>query len=297
MMTQDVLIQSEIEGVSVKRGKVRDIYDFGDWLLFVATDRISAFDWILPNGIPHKGRVLTQISKMWFDRLEVPHHLLSMNLEGLSLPNSVNREIFSGRSMVVKKTDVIPVECVVRGYLSGSGWKEYQQTQSVCGISLKEGLLESEQLPEVLFTPATKADEGHDENISFETMCKAVGTELSEKLRERSIDIYSQAAEYARERGIILADTKFEFGLLDREIILIDEVLTPDSSRFWPLDEYAPGHGQPSFDKQFVRDWLETTDWDKNSPPPELPDEIVQKTGEKYREAYRILLGKDFQTL
>ena len=288
------MIESDIPGIPVRRGKVRDIYDFGDRLLFVATDRISAFDWILPNGIPDKGRLLTQLSRMWFERLDVPHHLLSMDLDDLPLPAGVDREPLQGRSMVVRKTEVVPIECVIRGYLVGSGWKDYQKSGSVCGIELPEGLQLCDKLPETIFTPATKAEEGHDENISFEQMSETVGEELATYLRDLSHKIYTTGADFARECGIIIADTKFEFGRIGEEILLIDEVLTPDSSRFWPEDLYEPGKNQPSYDKQFVRDWLETTDWDKNSPPPELPPEIVAKTREKYVEAYERLSGETF---
>lgn len=293
-MTNTALLQSSIPGIPVRRGKVRDIYDFGDRLLFVASDRISAFDWVLPNGIPDKGRVLTLLSEMWFGRLGVPNHLLSMDVGQVPLPDGVDRDSLVGRSMVVRKTTVVPIECVVRGYLSGSGWKEYRQSGSVCGIKLPTGLKESDKLPEPIFTPATKADEGHDINISFEEMCAQVGEGLSTRLRELSLSIYQNGAEYARQRGIIIADTKFEFGQLNGDLILIDEVLTPDSSRFWPADLYQPGKGQPSYDKQFVRDWLETTNWDKNSPPPQLPDEIVARTREKYIEAFHQLVDKRF---
>jgi len=293
-MSASALIQSSIEQVPVLRGKVRDIYDFGDRLLFVATDRISAFDWVLPTGIPDKGRVLTQLSRYWFEQLDVEHHLLSMDLDEVPLPGDVDRDLLEGRSMVVRKTEVVPIECVVRGYLSGSGWKEYQRDGSVCGISLPDGLTESDRLPDLIFTPATKAEEGHDINISFEVMCDIVGEDLSTRLRELSLSIYRQGAEYALTRGIVIADTKFEFGICDDEILLIDEVLTPDSSRFWPQELYAPGQSQPSFDKQFVRDWLETTDWDKESEPPALPDEIVTRTREKYVEAYEQLVGEVF---
>lgn len=293
-MTSAALIESSLPGIPVKRGKVRDVYDFGDRLLFVATDRISAFDWILSPGIPDKGRVLTQISRFWFERFEdLPHHLLSMNPADLPLPDQADLDALCGRCMVVKKTEVVPFECVVRGYLSGSGWKDYQTTGAVCGIELPEGLQQSDQLPQPLFTPATKAETGHDENVSFEIMSDAIGQELAEKLRDLSIQIYQQGSDYARQQGIILADTKFEFGILEGEAILIDEVLTPDSSRFWPAERYQPGGPQPSLDKQFVRDWLESTSWDKNSPPPELPEEIVSKTREKYFEAFRMLTGTD----
>lgn len=294
-MSATALLQSSIPDVAVKRGKVRDIYDFGDRLLFVATDRISAFDWVLPNGIPDKGRVLTKLSEMWFDRLDVPNHLISMDLNDLPLPGGVDRDALEGRSMVVRKAEVVPIECVVRGYLSGSGWKEYQESGTVCEIPLPEGLRESDKLDELIFTPATKAEEGdHDMNISFETMCEIIGTELSERLRSLSLEIYRAGADFARSKGIIIADTKFEFGQIGEELILIDEVLTPDSSRFWPVDEYEPGHGQPSFDKQFVRDWLITTDWDKNSPPPQLPDDIVARTRQKYLEGYDRLVESPF---
>ena len=293
-MSASALIQSSIKQVPVRRGKVRNIYDFGDRLLFVATDRISAFDWVLPTGIPDKGRVLTQLSRYWFEQLDVEHHLLSMDLDEVPLPGDVDRDLLEGRSMVVRKTEVVPIECVVRGYLSGSGWKEYQRDGSVCGISLPDGLTESDRLPDLIFTPATKAEEGHDINISFEVMCDIVGEDLSTRLRELSLSIYRQGAEYALTRGIVIADTKFEFGICDDEILLIDEVLTPDSSRFWPQELYAPGQSQPSFDKQFVRDWLETTDWDKESEPPALPDEIVTRTREKYVEAYEQLVGEVF---
>lgn len=293
-MSAAALLESSVDGIPVRRGKVRDIYDFDDRLLFVASDRISAFDWVLPTGIPDKGRVLTQLSKMWFDRLDVDHHLISMQLDQLPLPEQADVNALDGRSMVVVKTDVVPVECVIRGYLSGSGWKEYQRDGSVCGIALPDGLTESDQLPELIFTPATKAEEGHDINISFEQMIEIVGEDLSVKLRDLSLDIYRQGAEYALTKGIIIADTKFEFGLKDGNILLIDEVLTPDSSRFWPQDLYQPGQGQPSYDKQFVRDWLETTDWDKESTPPPLPDDIVSQTRAKYVEAYELLVGEDF---
>ncbi len=289
-----IVLQSDIPGVPVKRGKVRDIYDFGDRLLFVATDRISAFDYILPTGIARKGEVLTRISEFWFNRLDVPNHVLATSPESLPLPDGAPLEAFAGRSMVVRKTEVVPVECVVRGYLSGSGWLEYQQHGTVCGVELPEGLQESSALPAPIFTPASKAEEGHDENITFEQMSEAVGANLAERLRTLSLSIYSQGADYAREQGIIIADTKFEFGLLDGEIILIDEVMTPDSSRFWPADKYEPGGPQFSYDKQFVRDWLLQSGWDRNSPPPNLPEEIAQKTSAKYIEAFERLTGQPF---
>jgi len=288
------LLQSQLPGLKPGRGKVRDVYDFGDRLLIVATDRISAFDWILPTGIPDKGRVLTQLSKFWFDRLEVPHHLISMNPADVPLPEGTYVQTLAGRSMVVRKTKVFPIECVVRGYLSGSGWKEYKANQTVCGLRLPAGLRESELLPDVIFTPATKAESGHDENISFEQMSALVGVEQAQELQRFSLDVYSKAADFARSKGIIIADTKFEFGIIDDRVILIDEVLTPDSSRFWPADLYAPGGPQPSYDKQYVRDWLETTSWDKNSPPPPLPEEVVVRTRDKYIDAYERLTGLTF---
>ena len=279
----------------VRQGKVRDVYDIGDYFLMVASDRISAFDHILPSLIPDKGRVLTQISKFWFERFEVPHHLVSTDVRAFDLPKEMNVEELDGRSMIVKKCEVVPIECVIRGYLVGSGWKDYQETGSVCGISLPPDMLKCSKLPEPIFTPATKSDEGHDENISFQQMVDAVGTEISTTLRDQSMSVYQRGRDYAAEKGIILADTKLEWGMHDRELILIDEVLTPDSSRFWPADQYQPGQNQFSFDKQYVRDWLETTDWDKESAPPELPAEIVNKTREKYIEAYERLTEQTFE--
>jgi phosphoribosylaminoimidazole-succinocarboxamide synthase len=277
----------------VHRGKVRDIYEVGDTLLFIATDRISAFDCILPCGIPDKGRVLTQMSLFWFRQLEgvVPNHLITANVE--EYPSQLNpyRKILEGRSMLVKKAAMFPVECVARGYVSGSGWKDYRQTGAICGIPLPAGLLESGQLPEPIFTPARKAQTGHDENISFEEAAAIVGEPTAKELKRLTLEIYSKAAAYARERGIILADTKFEFGLVDGAITLGDEVLTPDSSRYWPAADYAPGGAQKSFDKQFVRDYLETLDWNKQPPAPPLPQEVIQKTAAKYREAYETLTG------
>jgi phosphoribosylaminoimidazole-succinocarboxamide synthase len=294
-MSKSVVLETSIADLPVRRGKVRDIYDLGSQLLLVSTDRISAFDWILPSGIPDKGSVLTQISSFWFDRLEEPNHLITTDVEEMGLPDGADLESLSGRSSLVQKTDVVPIECVVRGYLSGSGWKEYQQSGTVCGIQLPDGLKESDRLPEPIFTPATKAEMGdHDENISFERMVEIVGPEISKELRLRSIDIFNRGAQYALEKGIIIADTKFEFGQIEDTIILIDEVLTPDSSRFWPADKYEPGHGQPSFDKQFVRDWLLASDWDRESEPPALPEDIITKTREKYVEAYELLTGKTF---
>ena len=288
------LIHSDLPSLTPLRGKVRDVYDFGERLLFVATDRISAFDWILPTGIPDKGRVLTQLSQFWFQRLDVPNHLLDLDPTVLPLPAGTRVDELQGRSMVVRKAGVFPVECVVRGYLAGSGWKEYRQTETVCGIPLPAGLVECSELSEPIFTPATKAASGHDENISFDEMGRMIGVDRAEELRGLSLRIYRQAADIARSKGILLADTKFEFGLCDDHVLLVDEVLTPDSSRFWPADQYQPGRSQPSFDKQFVRDWLERTDWDKNSPPPALPEDIVAKTREKYIEAYERLTGQKF---
>jgi len=294
-MSQQVITQTDLSGLTLfNRGKVRDIYDLGDALLLVATDRISAFDWVLPTGIPDKGRVLTQISAFWFDHLKEPNHLISTDVRDADLPEGVDIEPLAGRSMLVRKTEVVPIECVVRGYLSGSGWVEYQKTGTVCGIELPKGLKESDKLAEPIFTPATKEEEGHDENISFERMVEIVGPEVSNELRKRSIEIYNRGSEWAASRGIIIADTKFEFGQIDGDLILIDEVLTPDSSRFWPADLYEPGRGQASFDKQFVRDWLLAENWDRNSAPPELPDDIVTKTRDKYIEALEIVTGESF---
>lgn len=273
------------------RGKVRDLYEVGDDLLIVATDRLSAFDVVLPTPIPDKGRVLTQLSLFWFDKLKgiVPSHLLSAkNFTGELAPYDAELE---GRSMLVRKTEPIPIECVVRGYLSGSGWKDYKKSGSVCGIKLPEGLQDSSKLPEPIFTPSTKATTGHDENISFEETCARIGAELGKRLKEVSIKIYQQAADYAAERGIIIADTKFEFGQLNGELIWIDEALTPDSSRFWPADEYRPGQAQASFDKQYVRDYLEQIGWNKQPPGPVLPANVVNATRARYREAYERITG------
>jgi phosphoribosylaminoimidazole-succinocarboxamide synthase len=291
-MASSVVLQTAVGDLPVRRGKVRDIYDLGDRLLLVSTDRISAFDWILPSGIPDKGRVLTQISAFWFGLLREPNHLISTDVACMDLPPGVDRRQLAGRTSLVRKTQVVPIECVVRGYLAGSGWKEYRTSGTVCGIKLPPGLKESDRLPEPIFTPATKEESGHDENISFERMVDLVGRPVAEELRRRSLSIFGRGSDYARQRGILIADTKFEWGTTADGIILIDEVLTPDSSRFWPADAYQPGRGQPSFDKQFVRDWLETTQWDKNSPPPALPDEIVVKTRQKYVEAYELLTGE-----
>jgi len=293
-MDERVVLETSLAGLPVRRGKVRDIYDLGDQLLLVATDRISAFDWVLPTGIPDKGRVLTKLSQVWFDRLGESHHLISADVDDMPLPPGADRRQLEGRTMLVRKTQVVPIECVVRGYISGSAWKEYRQSQSVCGIALPAGLKESDKLEQPIFTPATKEESGHDINISFEEMVKIVGKDVATELRDRSLGVYQRGAEYARTKGIVIADTKFEWGKSGKELILIDEVLTPDSSRFWPADEYQPGRGQPSFDKQFVRDWLEQSGWDKDSQPPALPDHVVQKTREKYVEAYERLSGKKF---
>ena len=271
-----------------RQGKVRDVYDLGDRLLVVSSDRISAFDWVMPNGIPDKGRILTQLSLFWFKALGVKHHLISDQIPDEVKPYDPGG-LLTGRTMVVKKANVIPFECVVRGYLEGSGWKDYQSNGSVCGIKLPAGLLQCDRLESLLFTPATKAEEGHDENVSFETMCQSIGPEVAENLMRMTLDVYHRGTEIARQHGIIIADTKLEWGWHDHEIILIDEVLTPDSSRFWPADSWQPGQSQPSFDKQFVREYLMSTDWDRNRPPPELPESIVLNTRRRYIEAFERL--------
>jgi len=289
------LLETHLSDFPLKRGKVRDVYDLGERLLIVSTDRISAFDWVLPTGIADKGRVLTQVSNFWFGYLSVPNHLLETDVQKFDLPEGVDWRPLAGRSVLARKAEVVPIECVVRGYLAGSGWKDYQAEGKVCGIRLPSGLRESERFPEPIFTPATKAEIGeHDENISFEEMGARIGVELAEELRRRSLDIYQRGAAHALQQGILLADTKFEFGKVDGELILIDEVMTPDSSRFWPADQYEPGRGQSSFDKQFVRDWLSSSTWDKNSPPPELPAEVVARTREKYIEACEQITGAAF---
>lgn len=297
------LLQSEIAGLPKRSGKVRDVYDLGDSLLIVATDRISAFDWILPNGIPEKGRILTQLSLHWFNLLGVENHLISTDPSLLPLPPGTDVDALQGRSMIVRKSEVIPIECVVRGYLAGSGWVDYQKNRTVSGVELPAGLQESEKLPAPIFTPSTKAEEGHDMPISLEAVSEQIGGDVAEDLKQRSIAIYQKAADYAREHGLILADTKFEFGFWKAtpdeqpRIILIDEVLTPDSSRYWPADDYEVGRSQNSFDKQYVRDWLLQTDWDRNSPPPQLPEDVVANTAAKYREAYQLLTGREFVSL
>ncbi|AWM37257.1 Phosphoribosylaminoimidazole-succinocarboxamide synthase [Gemmata obscuriglobus] len=284
-MSADPLLQSQVPGHTPRRGKVRDVYDLGDTLVIVATDRISAFDWVLPTPIPGKGQILTQMTLFWFKWLNIPNHLISANLS--DLPPAFQREELEGRVMLVKKATVVPVECVARGYLLGSVWKEYQRHSTVCGLALPKGLRLASKLPEPLFTPATKAEDGaHDENITFEVMAKAAGADTAAELKAKTLDVYRRAAAHAESRGIILADTKLEWGRLPSgELILIDEVLTPDSSRFWPKDRYREGESPSSFDKQFVRDWLEASDWDKASPPPVLPEGVVNSTLDKYREA------------
>jgi phosphoribosylaminoimidazole-succinocarboxamide synthase len=294
----ETILQTKIPGRTPVRGKVRDIYDLGDKRLIVATDRISAFDVVMANGIPCKGIVLTQISKFWFDFLggQMEHHLLSTEIADLPQPFSDYARQLQNRSMLVRKVQVLPIECVVRGYLAGSGWKEYQQSGTVCGVRLPPRLKQCQKLPEPIFTPATKAERGtHDENISFEEAAKIIGPDQARYVRDKSIEVFQKAGAYAESKGLILADTKFEWGLTDEgKIILIDEVLTPDSSRFWPADKYAPGRDQESFDKQFVRNWLEEIRFDKSGPGVELPPDIVAKTSDKYIEAYERLTGKAF---
>ncbi len=294
----EAVLQTNIAGREPNRGKVRDIYDLGDKLLILATDRISAFDVVMANGIPYKGIVLTQISRFWFDFLspDIEHHLISDDVSGFPEPFCSYADQLAGRSMLVKKVEVLPIECVVRGYLAGSGWAEYKQAQSVCGVKLPAGLKQCQKLPELVFTPATKAEKGtHDENISFERCVDIIGTERAGYVRDKSIEIFKKAGAYAESRGIILADTKFEWGVIDGRIILIDEVLTPDSSRFWPADIYEPGRDQESFDKQFVRNFLESINFDKSGPGVELPEDIIAKTSAKYIEAYEQLTGKKFE--
>ena len=277
-----------------RSGKVRDVYDLGQSLLIVSTDRISAFDWILSPGIPQKGMVLTQLSKFWFQHLQVNHHMLSTEVpEDLGLSGE-QMGMLAGRTMIAKRAKVIPFECVVRGYLEGSGWREYQESESVCGVRLPPGLKQCDRLPEPIFTPATKAEEGHDLNVSFEFMAEQLGEQLATQLRNLSLDVYRQGSELAQQKGLIIADTKFEFGWHDGQVLLIDEVLTPDSSRFWSVEQYQPGGPQPSFDKQYVREWLMATEWDRESEPPKLPAEVVEKTRAKYTEAYERITGRPF---
>jgi phosphoribosylaminoimidazole-succinocarboxamide synthase len=290
------LIETRIPGLTVwRRGKVRDVYDLGDRLLIVATDRLSAFDVVLPTGIPDKGRVLTQLSLFWFSLLEdvVPNHVLTADVSRYPSQLQGFESQLEGRSMIVRKTQPLPVECVVRGYITGSGWKEYRATGAVCGIPLPAGLRESERLTPAIFTPSTKAEVGHDENIAFAEVEKLVGKERAEEVRRVSLTIYERARSHAEDRGILLADTKFEFGVRDGGLVWIDEALTPDSSRFWPRDAYEPGRSQPSFDKQYVRDYLEGLSWDKRPPGPALPSEVVARTRDKYREAYSRITGKE----
>jgi len=293
-MATNTVLNLDLPGIrKIKSGKVREIFDLGEHLLIVASDRISAFDCILPNGIPQKGEILTQISHFWFDQMEtvVANHRILKSKDPLPKVLQPFAGILARRSMVVKKAAPLAIECVVRGYLAGSGWKEYKAQQTVCGIQLPAGLKESSELPEPIFTPATKAESGHDENISFERAAEIVGPEIARQARDYSLKIYNTARDYARKRGIIIADTKFEFGLYQGDLILIDEVLTPDSSRFWPADQYQPGRGQPSFDKQFVRDYLESLTWDKTPPAPELPEPVIAKTQAKYMDAFTQLTG------
>ncbi len=291
-----VILQTNLAGVERHaQGKVRDVYSAGDRLVFVATDRISAFDYILATGIPDKGRVLTQLSIFWFDFLRdvTPTHFLTSDVSQYPAPFPEFRDQLEGRSMLVKRANMIEIECVARGYISGSGWKEYQQNGTVCGIKLPAGLRESDKLPEPIFTPATKAQTGHDENVSFEHVVGLIGEDLAKRLRDLTLEIYSRAARYAETKGIIIADTKFEFGFVGDQLVLGDEVLTPDSSRFWPADTYKAGGAQFSFDKQYVRDYLESIRWNKQPPAPALPEEVAAKTGEKYRQAYRVITGRD----
>ena len=288
--------ETNLKGLNLlKQGKVRDIYDFGNTLLIVATDRISAFDVVMDDPIPEKGRILTQISAFWFNAAEsiILNHMISIDPDDFPAACQAHREILEGRSMLVHRAEPLPVECIVRGYLAGSGFKDYQRTGSICGHGLPPGLRESDRLPEPIFTPSTKAESGHDENISFDQMVDLIGEDLSNRLRNVSLALYQKGVVIAEHRGIIIADTKFEFGLIDNEPVLIDELLTPDSSRFWPKDKYRPGVSQPSFDKQFLRDYLESLNWDKTPPPPELPEEIVSKTSEKYKEAWKRLTSGD----
>jgi phosphoribosylaminoimidazole-succinocarboxamide synthase len=302
-MASSLVLETNLSGLTLsRRGKVRDVYDLGDQLLIVATDRISAFDHVLGSGIPDKGKVLTQLSAFWFDHLGelTPHHAIAIDVDSFPAATAPHREILRGRSMLVMKAAPLPIECVARGYLSGSGWKDYQKTQAICGIPLPAGLRESDRLPEPIFTPATKAESGHDENISEAEAGRLVGADLIKRLRELTLNLYQRGVEHADTCGIIIADTKFEFGRVRQangteEIVLIDEALTPDSSRFWPRDRYAAGRAQPSFDKQFVRDYLERIGWNKQPPAPSLPDDVVLQTRAKYLEAYKLITGRDLR--
>jgi len=295
MVDQTMKFSRLVDIAFFKRGKVREIYDLKDKFLMVATDRISCFDVVLPTGIPHKGSVLTQLSMFWFGLTKdiIPSHFITANVDDFPKELKKYEKSLEGRSMLVRKAKPYPIECIVRGYLSGSGWKEYKETQSICGIKLPKGLKESDRLPEPIFTPSTKEDARHDVNVTQKYIEEMIGQETALKLKEISIALYEKASGYAETKGIIIADTKFEFGGIDGEITLIDEVLTPDSSRFWPKDNYAPGKSQPSFDKQFVRDYLETLDWDKTPPAPELPEEIVVKTSNKYQQAFKMITGTE----
>jgi len=299
-MPEDILLYTDFKDLKLyKRGKVRDIYDLGDKLLVISTDRISCFDVVLSCGIPYKGKVLNGLSCFWFNFLKdiIPNHFLTANVNEYPPDLKKYKDIISGRSMLVVKSKVFPIECVVRGYLSGSGWKEYQEKQTICGIKLPAGLKESQMLPSVIFTPSTKEETGHDLNVDYQYVKNLLGPWIAKKIKNTSIRLYEKARDYALSRGIIIADTKFEFGLDNNEIILVDEVLTPDSSRFWPKDKYMPGQPQPSFDKQFVRDYLLSINWDKTPPAPCLPEEIITKTSEKYLEAYKRLTGLDLKIL
>ena len=303
MISTAPLLETTLDGLTLhRRGKVRDVYEIGGDLLIVATDRISAFDYVLGSGIPDKGKVLTQLSAFWFDRVAdlVPHHVISTDMDTLPEPARRHRDVLRGRTMLVRRTNPVPVECVARGYLSGSGWKEYQQTGRVCGVTLPAGLRESDRLPEPIFTPATKAESGHDINISEEEAGRLVGPDLIARLKALTLEIYRRGAAHAESSGIIVADTKFEFGLVGdgnpaTDVVLIDEVLTPDSSRFWPRAQYQPGHGQPSFDKQYVRDYLEQIHWNKQPPVPSLPEDVIRRTRDKYVEAFRLLTDRALQ--
>jgi phosphoribosylaminoimidazole-succinocarboxamide synthase len=296
-MTPAVL-DTHLDGLTLaRRGKVRDVYDLGEHLLIVATDRISAFDYVLGSGIPDKGKVLTQLSAFWFDHLGdlVPHHCVAVDVEDFPAVTRPHRDILRGRSMLVRKTNPLPIECVARSYLSGSGWKDYQKSGAVCGVALPVGLQESDRLPQSIFTPATKAETGHDENISEAQAAEIVGADLARRLHDLTLALYARGVDHGESCGIIIADTKFEFGLAGDTLLLIDEALTPDSSRFWPRDQYAPGRAQMSFDKQFVRDHLEAIGWNKQPPVPSLPDDVVSRTRDKYLEAYRRLTGDDLR--
>jgi phosphoribosylaminoimidazole-succinocarboxamide synthase len=295
--SDQVVVETSLGSLPARRGKVRDIYDLGERLLLIATDRISAFDWVLPTPIPGKGITLTQLSRFWFDFLGEPNHLITTDARQIAEALGLAEFPYPQRSMLVHKTRVVPIECVVRGYLAGSGWQEYVRRGTVCGERLPAGLRQGERLPEPIFTPATKAESGHDENMSFAEMCRRVGEGLAEELRRRSLEVYRRGAEHAQRHGILIADTKLEWGIYpphdpQGRLLLIDEVLTPDSSRFWPAADYRPGSNPPSFDKQYVRDWLEQSGWDKNSPPPALPPEVVERTAAKYQQAWRILTGQ-----